>query len=198
MQQWLPPIMMVIAAVLQIYMLILFIRVVLSWVSMDARLPLVRVLTSLTDPYLNWFRRLTFLRRGNIDLSPLAAFLVLDLLYNAASRIVVDGEITVGIILAIIVRLVWGMVAFVLALLGIASAVRLLAVRLRWGGAGLWAYVDSVLQPPAYAVGRMLRPRSFMSYPTSLLILAIVNLAVWILGEQLVGYGCNLLEHLPF
>ncbi|HVZ35532.1 MAG TPA: hypothetical protein VG963_24070, partial [Polyangiaceae bacterium] len=86
---------------------------------------------------------------------------------------------------------------FFFLILGIASAVRFLAVLLRWGGASLWAYLDALLQPPAYALGRLLRPGSFVPYTTTLLILAAVNFAAWALGGLLVGLGSHLLLLLP-
>ena len=131
--KWLSSTMEVVSAVLQVYMLLLVIRIVLTWISMDPNLPMVRVLGSVTDPYLNWFRRFKFLRWGNIDFSPVAAFIVVNFLANLAGMIGVYGEVTLGIILAIILRLVWGAASFFFALIGIASLVRLLAVRFRWG-----------------------------------------------------------------
>jgi YggT family protein len=194
---WLSSIMGVLSAVLQVYMLVLVIRIVLTWVSMDRSLALVRVLGSVTDPYLNWFRRFKFLRWGNFDFSPVAALIVVNFAASLTKMIGVYGEVTLGIVLAIIVQLVWGAASFFFAILGIASLVRLLAVRFRWGGAALWSYADALLQPPAYGLGRLLRPKAFMSYTTSLAILAVANIAAWILGRFLIDLLANLLVKLP-
>jgi YggT family protein len=187
----------ILSSVLQVYMLLLVIRIVLTWVSMDSSLPMIRALGAVTDPYLNWFRRFRFLRWGSVDFSPVGALLVVNFAASLAHMISVYGEVTLGIVLAIMVKLVWGAVSFLVAILGIASLIRLLAVRFRWGGAGLWGYVDAVLQPPAYGLGRLIRPRAFVSYPTSLAVLAIANLAAWAAGSFLFDFLAGLLVKLP-
>jgi YggT family protein len=152
---------------------------------MDHGHPVIGLLGSVTDPYLNWFRRFRFLILGNIDFTPLAALLVLNFLSSLARMIGVYGQITLGNMLAILFRLTWDMFSVFLLLVGVLSLVRFLAVQFRWGGAGIWAYLDAVLQPPAMSLGRMLRPKSFLPYTTTLLLLTIVNLAGWALGEFL-------------
>jgi len=194
---WLSSALGIVSAVLQVYMLVIVIRIVMTWVSMDRSLPMLRVLSAITDPYLNWFRRFRFLRWSNIDFSPVAALIVLNFLASLARMIGVYGQVTLGIVLAIVVQLVWGAASFFFLVFGIASLVRFLAVRFRWGGAALWGYLDALLQPPANALGRLLRPRSFVPYTTTLLALAVVNLAVWGLGGLLVNFGVRLLLLLP-
>ena len=194
---WLSSTMGILSTVLQVYTLLLVIRIVLTWVSMDRNQPVMRVLGAVTDPYLNWFRRFRFLQWGNIDFSPVARLIVVNLAASLARMIGVYGQVTVGIVLAILLQLVWGAASFFFIILAIASGVRFLAVLFRWGGAELWAYLDALLQPPAYALGRLLRPRSFVPYTTTLIALAAVNLAAWALGGLLVGFGSRLLLMLP-
>ena len=194
---WFPPAMGVVSAVLTVYLVLLLIRIALTWISLDARLPFVRALGALTDPYLNWFRRFRFLRWGNLDFSPMAGLAVMYILSNIARLIAVYGRITLGIALSITLQIVWSIASIVFLALGVVSLVRFLAVQFRWGGAELWAYLDALLQPPAYTIGRLLRPRSFVPYPTTLLVLALLNLAVWGLGALLVDQGALLLQRLP-
>ena len=182
---WLPLIMSGVSSVLQVYMLLLIIRIVLTWVSMDHGHPVIGLLGSVTDPYLNWFRRFRFLILGNIDFTPLAALLVLNFLSSLARMIGVYGQVTLGIVLTILVRLIWDTFSIFFVLIGILAIVRFLAIQFRWGGAGIWAYLDAVLQPPAMGLGRVVRPKSFLPYTTTLLLLTAVNLAVWALGEFL-------------
>jgi YggT family protein len=62
---------------LQIYGVLLIIRVLLSWFpSIDWLSPPFSVLSQLTDPYLNLFRSI-IPPLGGIDLSPILAFLLL-------------------------------------------------------------------------------------------------------------------------
>ncbi len=62
---------------LSVYMWILIIRAVLSWVSPDPYNPIVRALYSITDPVLSWLRRRFPLMAGSIDFSPMVAILVI-------------------------------------------------------------------------------------------------------------------------
>lgn len=64
---------------LQVLSLAVFARVILSWFPVDPTNPIVKVLFDLTEPILAPFRRVVP-RIGMIDLSPLAALLVLRLL----------------------------------------------------------------------------------------------------------------------
>lgn len=194
---WLSTVMTVVSAVLQVYMLLLVIRIVLTWVSMDHGHPVLRILHSVSDPYLNWFRRFRFLVLGNIDFSPLAALLVVNFFASLARMIGMYGQVSVGIVLTILVQLVWGAVSFFFLLLGVLAVVRFLAIQFRWGGQAIWAYLDALLQPPAYAVGRIIRPGTFLAYTTTLLILGIANLAAWALGGVLVALLTQLLLSLP-
>ncbi|RJX17123.1 MAG: YggT family protein [Ammonifex sp.] len=62
-----------------VYGALIIIRVVLSWVRHNPYQPALRFVYEVTDPYLNFFRR--FIPPvGMIDLSPIVALFVLDLL----------------------------------------------------------------------------------------------------------------------
>ncbi len=74
---------LIINIVFQILWWAILIRVILSWLPManiriDPYNPAVRLLYSITDPILEPLRRYTTI--GMIDLSPLVALLVLDIL----------------------------------------------------------------------------------------------------------------------
>lgn len=194
----LPTIMNVVSGVLQVYMLLLIIRIVLTWVSMDHGHPLLRLLHQICDPYLNWFRRFRFLVLGSIDFSPLAALLVIDFFANLARYISHEGQLSAGIVLSILVQLLWGAISFFFLLIAILATIRFLAIQFRWGGQTVWAYFDALLQPAAYAVGRWLRPGTFMAYTTSLLILGIGSFVIWFGGGILIRILAFFLHGLPF
>jgi YggT family protein len=194
---WLSTTMQVLAAALDVYMILLLIRIVLTWVSMDHGHPVLRILHGVCDPYLNWFRRFRFLVIGPLDFSPLAALIVVNFFSSLARMIGMYGQVTLGIVLSILLQLVWGAVSFLFLFLGVLSVVRFLAIQFRWGGAGLWSYLDALLQPPAYGLGRLVRPKTFLSYTTTLILLGIANLAAWALGGLLVDLLTHLLLSLP-
>ena len=69
----------VLAQTLSIYLLVLLVRVLLSWFpNLDWSNPLLSGVRAITDPYLNAFRGL-IPPVGGLDLSALVAFLALQL-----------------------------------------------------------------------------------------------------------------------
>ena len=68
-----------IAQFLQIYMVLIFIRILLSWFpNVDWSNPFFSVLSQLTDPYLNVFRSI-IPPLGGIDFSPIIAIFLLQI-----------------------------------------------------------------------------------------------------------------------
>ncbi|MBW1975559.1 MAG: YggT family protein [Deltaproteobacteria bacterium] len=63
--------------VLNLYLWIVIIRALLSWVNPDPYNPIVRFLYSITDPVLNVIRRRIPVFFGGIDFSPLIVILVI-------------------------------------------------------------------------------------------------------------------------
>jgi YggT family protein len=69
----------VLSRTLEIYSLVLLVRVLLSWFpNMDWSNPVLSTVSSITDPYLNAFRGL-IPPIGGLDLSAILAFLALNL-----------------------------------------------------------------------------------------------------------------------
>eukprot|EP00276_Gloeochaete_wittrockiana_P004344 CAMPEP_0184645370 /NCGR_PEP_ID=MMETSP0308-20130426/1829_1 /TAXON_ID=38269 /ORGANISM="Gloeochaete witrockiana, Strain SAG 46.84" /LENGTH=158 /DNA_ID=CAMNT_0027074297 /DNA_START=367 /DNA_END=843 /DNA_ORIENTATION=- len=66
---------------LQIYLFLLTVRVVLTWLPNVEDSPPIEFLRSITDPYLNTFRGL-IPPIGGIDISPILAFLLLQFLQS--------------------------------------------------------------------------------------------------------------------
>ena len=75
-----------------IYIWMIIIRAILSWVSPYSRIPIATYLLRLTDPFLERIRRIFPLRGTAFDLSPVIAILVLML----ARYILVNLLITIA------------------------------------------------------------------------------------------------------
>ena len=60
-----------------IYTMLIFARIIISWLPAWQNHTIVRFITYLTDPFLNFFRKLVPPLGGVLDLSPLLAFFVL-------------------------------------------------------------------------------------------------------------------------
>jgi YggT family protein len=76
-----------IAQILQIYVLILFVRIILSWVTMFTNpsptfAPIIRVIYEVTEPVLGFARRF-IPPLGGIDLSPILIFFLIRILASS-------------------------------------------------------------------------------------------------------------------
>lgn len=65
----------------QIYTLMLFIRILASWIPQANEYRIIQFIGYYTDPYLNIFRRI-IPPLGMFDISPIVAFLCLSFLQN--------------------------------------------------------------------------------------------------------------------
>lgn len=63
-----------------LYTILIAVRIIASWFPKMAYLPFIRFFGKLTDPYLNVFRRFIPPIGGRLDLSPMLAFLGLNVL----------------------------------------------------------------------------------------------------------------------
>ncbi|MEA3221790.1 MAG: YggT family protein [Thermodesulfobacteriota bacterium] len=81
----------VLHVLLNLYMWIVIIGALITWVNPDPYNPIVRFLYSVTEPALGWFRRrLPFLRLGGFDLSPIVVIAVIIFLDTALARSLID------------------------------------------------------------------------------------------------------------
>jgi YggT family protein len=69
----------IIALIFQIYTLMLFARIISSWIPELQDTSIMQFIAFYTDPYLNVFRRL-IPTIGMIDISPIFAFIALEIL----------------------------------------------------------------------------------------------------------------------
>ena len=158
------------SSVVTIYMMIVFVRIMLSWFSWMGRSRLQDVLARITDPYLNWFRRFP-LRIGHIDLSPILALAVLSFANRLFITFAHHQTISIGIILAMVVQMAWGVISFILVFLMIVFALRLTASLARFNMYNpLWRIVDAIYQPVSYKINRTLFKNRIVAFTSSCLI----------------------------
>ncbi len=72
-----------------IYMMMLFIRILSSWVPELAQTRFMQFISFYTDPYLNLFRRI-IPPLGMFDISPIAAFFALQLIERFVKYIILS------------------------------------------------------------------------------------------------------------
>lgn len=78
----------VVSTAFSVYTLLIIGRILLSWIPHNPYNPVIRFVHELTDPYLNIFRRV-IPPLGMIDISPIVAILVLNLIRSVIITILV-------------------------------------------------------------------------------------------------------------
>ena len=192
-------ILQIVYAIIIVYVIVLSLRIILGWFVPQALGRAWEILVKVTDPYLDIFRRIRFLRGGMFDFSPIAAVLVLVLAADLIGQLVNWGRITVGFFLASAFSAAWSGASFLLVFFLIVAALRVVPFFLRstsW--AGVWHVVDLLIQPVVAWITRAFRLGGRMGYMQYLLFTIGLLLVVLIAGHYLVRAIAYWLSLLPF
>ena len=157
------------SALISIYMIIISIRIILTWFGGSVKVP--ELLSRITDPYLNWFRRFTCLHIGYLDLSPVIALAVLSIFNFIFSTIARFGTISLGIILLIILQAMWSIVSFFIIFIFIILMLRLVAyLTNRDIYSVFWRVVDTISNPILYRINRVIFGGRIVNFLTGIII----------------------------
>ena len=185
--------------ILNIYMLIIFLRIILTWFPGFGNSGIISFLSQITDPYLNWFSRFSFLQLGFLDLSPIIALGVLSLVNRILSMLARFGRISVGIVLAMTLQVVWGAVSFILGFLVVVLALRLIALLLRLNRANsFWNVIETITQPILYRINRLFFRGRIIKLQTALLVSIAGLVIIYIALRFLFAFISMMLVSLPF
>ncbi len=187
-----------VSAVISAYLFLILIRVLLTWFQGVEYGKPYRIICSLTDPYLNYFRRFSFLRLSMLDLSPIAGMLVLVVVLDLLTRIIQQGRLSVGLVLAVIVSAVWSAVSFLLTLFIILTVIRFVMGLSGANSVGAFVRtVDMLVSPLLEKVRKTFFSKRFVTYNTILATTGAILIALSIAGRFLVAMLTGLLLGLP-
>jgi len=182
-----------------VFMILICIRIMLTWFSGAAFGRPYHILSSITDPYLRWFRRFSFLRLSMLDLSPIAALAVLSVANSVFATLAMYGTITVGIVAALILNTLWSALSFFLSFFVLVLALRFVAYLTRRNVyAPFWRMVDAISQPVYYRLSRILAPRRILPYGRGMALAVGILLGLRVGGHFLVRLASRFLMALPF
>ncbi|MDR0315553.1 MAG: YggT family protein [Treponema sp.] len=188
----------VLAGLAGLYSLLIFIRILLTWFSGANYGKPVEILAWLTDPYLNWWRRIPGLRLGYLDLSPIAAMASLSIIQTIFYRIAHYGRISLGVILSIGLAAFWSVVSFILGFCIIVLVLRFIAYITNRGiYGGFWQIIDTISRPLLYRTNRIIFGKRLVNYTTGLITAIIALIVIWICGKFLIGLIGGLLGKSP-
>jgi YggT family protein len=181
-----PFVLTIIYVVLIAYLIILSLRIVLGWFAPRSLGRAWELLTGATDPYLDIFRRIRFLRGSLFDFSPIAAILALVVVIDLVGQLLYYGRITLGFFLASLFSAAWSGVRFILLLFLIVGLLRTIPLFARGSaGSNVWKVVDTIIQPVVAWVAKLFKLGRGSGYTQHLLLTVGLLFAGWLLGEFL-------------
>ncbi|MBR1403979.1 MAG: YggT family protein [Treponema sp.] len=175
----------VLASVASIYILLCFVRVMLSWFPGAEYSKFGQVLAQMCDPYLNLFRRLRFLRFSSFDFTPAIALCVLMAAQAFFTSLAMGTGFRLSTILAMLVMLVGNIITSILGFLVVILVVRLIVYLIIGDGNvsySIWTVVDRSLSPLMFRIaGAFFRGQSISfvkALVTSIITLIVTSVAV--------------------
>ena len=168
------------AGVCGLYSLLILIRIILTWFSSASYGRPANLLSRITDPYLNWWRRIPGLRLGFLDLSPIAAMASLSIAQAIFSTIARYGTISAGIIAAIVLSALWSAVSFLLGFCIIILILRFIAYMTNRNTMnGFWNIIDTISRPVQYRINRIVFGKRLVNYMASLIVSIVLLILLW-------------------
>ena len=134
--------------IINVYLFLCFIKILLSWVPSAAYSSFGRMLSSICDPYLNWFRRFRFTRIGMVDFSPILSLGILSIAAQLITSLLATGTISFWGLCVSIIQLIWSFIGFMLNMLIIFLIVRLVYdIFGSSNSSPFWYNLDRLLNP---------------------------------------------------
>ena len=188
----------ILSFLVSVYMGIIFIRIVLTWFTGIGQGSLQDILARITDPYLNWFRRFQILRIGYIDLSPIVALGVLSVVNRILGTIAVYNTISLGIILAMVLSIAWGVVSFFLGFLIVILILRLVVHLMRLDAySPFWRIIDGISRPVLFRINRLFFRDRIIGFTASIIISILALGIVYLALKFIVAFVSGMLVRLP-
>ncbi len=190
----------ILAGVLALYTFLCFIYILMSWFPGAKFTKFGHFMTAICEPYMGLFRRLTFLRIGNIDFSPIVSLGILSLASAILAGIQRTGRIFFGGILGTILSSLWSITSSIIGIFTLLIFIRWIVLLINKGRTSYesgWNQVDMILNKMTYKIAGTISKKS-MSYQTSLLMSWIILLVAMGIGHFLILLLVNLCYRMPF
>jgi len=161
----------IVSVVIRFYLLLISLRIMLSWFAGGLNISGIHYLARVTDPFLNVFRRLHILRVGSLDFSVLIGLFLLNFLSSLFATFARVQIVSLAITLAVLLQILFNGVGSIISLFAIITFVPVIGlfVRVRAVDA-LWYRIDGFLQPLLVRFTRALLPRRELPYGSALAI----------------------------
>jgi len=186
------------AAVVGLYSVLLFIRIIFSWFGGSVRTKLTDIMYKITDPYLDWWKEKLNLRIGFLDLSIIFAIVFVSFIQRILFTLSVSERITIGFILAEVLLSLWSIFSFIVIFFIIIIALRAIAyLTNRNIYSPFWSTVESLSQPVMYKMNRLFFGKKIGGYLKGIILSIISLIVLLIVGRLLVILITGLFYRLP-
>ena len=190
----------ILAGVLALYTFLCFIYILMSWFPGAKFTKFGHFMTTICEPYMGLFRKMSFLRIGNIDFSPIVSLGILSLASAILAGIQRTGRIFFGGILGTILSSLWSITSSIIGIFTLLIFIRWIVLLINKGRTSYesgWNQVDMILNKMTYKIAGTFSKKS-MSYQTSLLMSWIILLVALGVGHFLILILVNLCYRMPF
>ena len=182
------------AFIFSLYTMLIVVDIILKWLYPNSTGRSSRMISKLTDPFLNFFRRLRISRIGYIDISPLLAVVTLSIINQILGRIRELGSITFWAVIAIIISSIWNVIMTLLLAVLIVAVVRYLFLMFTTNKMNSFANMcDAFFIPLSSRIASVFVRNSASSYQLNLIISSIVVAVILTVGSLGVNTLTNLL-----
>ncbi|KGE71464.1 YggT family protein [Spirochaeta lutea] len=196
----------ILGTIISVYSLLLVVRIIMTWFSQSPNREnpisfgrLESILERITEPYLALFRRMSWVRVQNLDLSPLVGLLVLQVVSITFLEFARRGRIALGIFLGVSIEAFLGTLSFLLFIVIILGALRIIAFYLKTSSLKMfWYSLDRLFQPLITPILAKLFPRRILPYGTALMLFTTVLIIAAVLCRLIIAFLVPLLMNLPF
>lgn len=187
------------SAAVTIYTILCFINIIISWFPGAKFTGFGKMISALTDPYMNFFSRSGWLTFGNIDFSPILSIGVLSVISSILGGITATGRLYVGGIIATVLAMLWNVTSSILSIAFLLVIIRWIVLTVKHGYTpydSAWNNIDQFLQKIAFKVSKTFI-RSPSSYSKALLITWIVFAVILAAGNIFINILVNICYHMP-
>jgi len=188
----------IVSSLISLYMVLCIIRIFFSWIPSLTDTKWGKLISRLTDPYLNLFRDISLFRTTAVDFSPIIALAVLSVLNNLFITLSYAMRITLGFILSLLLDAAWSAISFVLGFFLVISVIRIIGFLARIAVLHpLWQILDGIINPLLFRINKIIYRGRAVQYLQGLITGFVVVLVVRALGGFLVRLLTSLLMSLP-
>lgn len=188
------------AGAVSLYSTLCFFRIILTWFPSLNYSAIGKFLSSICDPYLNLFSRLP-LRIGMFDFTAMIAIGILYVISSILGNISASGYISLSMILANLLSIVWSIASSIATVIMIIFIVRyLVSIFSKTSNQydSPWQRFDDAIRNMVFKICNFFTGGRSISYKTALLIDSIAMLAILILSSFLYRWIMIFIHYIPF